>query len=320
MKKVGIIGASGYTGHELCKLLSKHKKVDLCVVNSQSFPGKKIRHVYPDEKTDLQYTGLTMDEVNRKDLDVVFLAQPPGHARVWVDALDESTKIVDLSADYRFADEETFRNVYGFDRGPKVATYGLPELFREKIKKAHLVANPGCYATACILAGLPIQKKARYAVFDCKSGWSGAGRESAYAKNPGMLKENLIAYKIARHRHKYEVEQFLDTPISFTPHVLPFFRGLMCTAHIFMKETVDAYSVYESFYRNEPFVSIGKDAPQIRETVQTNSCKIGGFETDENGTLAVVSVLDNLQKGASGQAVQNMNLMLGFSEREGLKT
>lgn len=215
--------------------------------------------------------------------------------------------MIDLSADFRFK-----------------AVYGLPELFKEQIQNTTLVANPGCYVTACILAAYPIQDFAEYIIFDCKSGWSGAGRESEYAKDPTLLKENLIPYKITKHRHKYEIEQFIKTKLSFTPHVFDAFQGMLCTVHIILKKdaqknltTEKIQEMYKEFYKHAPFVKITEKIPTVRDTQKTNLCLIGGFEMDENGQLVIISSIDNLLKGAAGQAVQNMNIMFNFEESEG---
>jgi N-acetyl-gamma-glutamyl-phosphate reductase len=234
-------------------------------------------------------------------------------------------KIIDLSADYRFEDPLEYEKIYGIrhiDKKRK-AVYGLPELFREQIKKADLIANPGCYVTASILATLPIQKYADYIVFDCKSGFSGAGKEPSYVNDPKNYTDNVIPYKLTKHRHKYEIQQFIKTKLSFTPQVVPFFRGMLCVAHILLKKGMSpekARELYKHFYRNHPFVKIVDKIPEIKDTQNNNYCFIGGFEIDENNQLVVVSTIDNLLKGASGQAVQNMNLMLGFKEDEGLRT
>ena len=321
-RKAGIIGASGYAGFELIKILSRHKGVSLDVLNSRTFAGKTVSSLYPKFKDNrLKFTDFSAEAINELGLDVLFMATPNGEAMKRVPQL--TAKVVDLSADYRFRDRKQFERIYGIPHSDATkAVYGLPELYRQQIKKARLVANPGCYATASILAGLPIQEHARYIVFDCKSGYSGAGRESVYAKDSSLLDENIVAYKLTRHRHKYEIEQFIQSPLSFTPHVLPAFRGLMCTAHILLKKKLTPEAVkamYKRYYAGEKFVKVVDHIPDIREVQNTNECRIGGFEIDENDQLAVVAVEDNLLKGASGQAVQNMNLMLGFKEDEGLR-
>ena len=322
MANIGIIGASGYTGYELIKLLKKHEGVELKVLNSKSYAGKKIVDLYPDfEDPELKFTNFTDVEINGAKIDLMFLAVPHTKAMKLVPWLN--TKVIDLSADYRFKEHEKFESVYSVQHEDKKtkAIYGLPELFKDKIKKAKAVANPGCYATACILATYPIQKLAKFIVYDCKSGWSGAGKKSAYAEDPSIIKDNLHAYKLTKHRHKYEIEQFIKTKISFTPHVIDTFQGMMCTAHILLKKQQDPEQIkhqFKVFYHGHPFVKIVDKIPEIKDVQKTNQCHIGGFEIDENNQLVIVSVIDNLLKGASGQAVQNMNLMLGFREDEGL--
>lgn len=323
LKKIGIIGASGYTGHELIKILKNHKSVEIKVLNSRSFAGKKVSELYPDYTGDEVYTDYSNDEINKMGLSLVFLALPNGLAMQTIPALDKKIKIVDLSADYRFKDLKKFEEVYGIKPTyeKNKAVYGLPELFRDKIKKSKLTANPGCYVTASILGTFPIQKYAKYIVLDCKSGWSGAGKESEYAKDENIIKDNIVPYKLTKHRHKYEIEQFIKTKLSFTPHVIDTFQGMMCTSHILLKKDIkkeEIIEMYKEFYKDSPFVKIIDGIPQIKHTQKTNHCHIGGFEIDENNQLVIISTIDNLIKGASGQAVQNMNLMLGFEENEGL--
>ncbi|MFH1641333.1 MAG: N-acetyl-gamma-glutamyl-phosphate reductase [Nanoarchaeota archaeon] len=323
MIRAGIIGASGITGYELTKLLKKHSDVELRLLNSASCEGKKVKDEYPEfEDDELTYNHLTEVQINGLGLDVIFLCVPHTKAMVLVPWL--KMKVIDLSADYRFKDAKEFEEVYGVahkDQGTK-AVYGLPELFKEKIKKAKVVANPGCYATACILASYPLQKLAKYIVFDCKSGYSGAGKNSVYAKDPRIIKDNIQAYKLTNHRHKYEVNQFIKAKISFTPHVLDTYQGIMCTAHILLKKNQDAEEIknlFKTFYFDHPFVEIVDNIPDLHDIQKTNKCLIGGFEIDENNQLVIVSVLDNLIKGAVGQAVQNMNLMFGIDETTGFK-
>jgi N-acetyl-gamma-glutamyl-phosphate reductase len=306
-KRVGIIGASGYAGHELTKLLTGRKDVEVKVLNSRSYAGRKVRDLYTDYAGDEAYTGYSFDKINSLGLDLVFLALPHGQSAAAVMQLDPQTRIIDLSADYRFSKE---------------AVYGLPELFSKQIKTARIVANPGCYATAAILSAYPVQEHAGHIIFDCKSGWSGAGRDSEYARDATIAKDDLIPYHLTRHRHKYEIEQFVKTKVSFTPHILDTFRGILCTAHILLKDDITAAevaSVYQTFYQDHPFVRVSPGVPRLSDTQGSNFCNIGGFEIDESNQLVVVSTIDNLLKGAAGQAVQNMNLMLGFGETVGLK-
>jgi N-acetyl-gamma-glutamyl-phosphate reductase len=319
MKKVGVLGASGYTGYELIKLLGRHKGVELVVLNSESHAGRAVSELYPDFSGQLSFTGYSVEEVNSMNLDLVFLALPHTVSMRIVPRLE--ARIVDLSADYRFKDYREYERVYGVEHkdSQREAVYGLPELYRREIRKARLVANPGCYATACLLASLPINDCADYIVFDCKSGYSGAGKNSVYARNPNAIKDNLVAYSLTRHRHVWEMRQFLRPRVGFTPHVVGCFRGLMATVHVALGGGADAKEAFDGFFGGEPFVRIVERAPELRDAQNTNYCFIGGFEKDDNNRLVVVSVLDNLLKGAAGQAVQNMNLMLGFPETEGLK-
>ena len=304
--KAGIIGASGYTGYELIKILARHRKVELSFLNSRSHEGKTVKSAYRDfHDGNLKFTNFDLDEINKLNVDVVFIALPHGEAINIVPKL--KSKVIDLSADYRFSAN---------------AVYGLPELFRKQIKNAMLVANPGCYATASILAALPLQKISGRIIFDCKSGYSGAGIKPTFVNQKENYSDNIIPYNITSHRHKYEIQQFIKAKVSFTPHVIPTFRGLMCTMHAILNKKSSnekIKKIYQDFYKNEPFVKIMDKIPDLHDVQNNNCCCLGGFEIDENNQLVVISVIDNLLKGASGQAVQNMNIMFGLDEREGLK-
>ena len=320
--KAGILGASGYAGYELIKILSKHPKVALAVLNSKSHAGKTVKSVYNDFfDSKLKFTNVDLKDLN--SLDVVFLAVPNGTAMQIAPKL--KCKVIDLSADYRYQNKPVYEKTYGIRHIDKNANavYGLPELFREKIKKAKVIGNPGCYATASILSALPMQKYCRHIIFDCKSGYSGAGVKPTYVNDPKHYTDNIIAYKISSHRHKPEIEQFIKNKVSFTPHVIPTFRGIMCTMHAILKKKMDSNkikSIYKNYYKKEPFIKILEERiPELHDVQNTNYCCIGGFEIDGNNQLVVVTTIDNLLKGAAGQAVQNMNIMFGFDEREGLK-
>jgi N-acetyl-gamma-glutamyl-phosphate reductase len=318
--KAGIIGASGYAGYELIKILKKHPKVDLKILNSRTYANKTVKSVYKEFKDPkLKFTDASLIEINM--LDIVFLAVPNTVAMALVPKL--KCKVIDLGADYRFSNKKTFERVYKekhTDKDTK-AVYGLPELFKGNIKKAKVIGNPGCYATASILAGLPIQKLAKNIIFDCKSGYSGAGNKKTYVNNPKNYTDNIIPYKLTNHRHKAEIGQFVKSNVSFTPHVIPTFRGLMCTMHVILhkKLSIDQIkTMYKNCYKNQHFVKVVDKIPDLHDVQNSNYCYIGGFEIDDNNQLVVVSVIDNLIKGASGQAVQNMNIMFGFEESEGL--
>jgi N-acetyl-gamma-glutamyl-phosphate reductase len=306
-KKIAIIGASGYTGGELIKLLLPRSNVELVCFNSDSHAGRRVQELYPDADPSLVFTGHTLETINNLAPDLTFLCQGDGYAAVNAGKL--AGRVIDLSRDLRFQ---------------AGAVYGLPEIFRAEIVHARIVANPGCYATACILGALPCVQNgwAERVIFDCKSGYSGAGRLPSYLNNPGNYTDNIMAYQISAHPHRSEIQRGLNfEKISFTPHVLPVFRGIMVTVHIVLAKKItgdEVRALYQEAYAREPFVKILDRLPELHDTQQTNYCCLGGFEVDDTGRLAVVATIDNLIKGASGQAVQNMNLMLGFPETEGL--
>ena len=256
------------------------------------------------------------------DPDLVFLAVPHTAAMKIVPKL--KTKVIDLSADYRFTDFSVYEKVYGVKHTDKrKAVFGLPELFRKEIKEAQLVANPGCFVTAAILAAAPLNQSngIQQIIFDCKTGVSGAGHRNSDVNNFNNLSENVIPYKLIEHRHSFEIQQFIKHKTSFTPHVVPVVRGILCTAHILFKNYVDPkeiQAVYEKFYKDEPFVQVIESLPELHAVQNTNKCHIGGFEIEGN-RLVVLSSIDNLTKGASTQAIQNRNLMLGFGETKGLE-
>jgi N-acetyl-gamma-glutamyl-phosphate reductase len=324
MKRVGIIGASGYTGRELVRILLSHGGVKICMLNSETYSGKKYTSLYKDKIfKGLTFSNYSIDEINNLDLDLVFLAVPNGEAMKIVPKLN--CKIIDLSADYRFKNKKVYEKAYGIkhlDKKTK-ATYGLPELFRKEIKKALVVGNPGCYVTSCILGAYPLVKNKLISrvIFDSKSGYSGAGKKIGFTNDPKNFTDNILPYNITAHRHKYEIEEYIKTKVSFTPHVLPTFRGILSTVHAILKKGTTAEKIrktYDLFYKGEEFVKIVDGYPNLHAVQNTNLCRIGGFEIDESNQLVILSTIDNLIKGASGQAVQNMNLMLGFRETEGL--
>ncbi|MBI5366596.1 MAG: N-acetyl-gamma-glutamyl-phosphate reductase [Planctomycetes bacterium] len=307
--RIGIVGASGYTGFELIRLLAAHPQVELAALHSASMAGRPVRDLYPDFTGDHRFAELSVEELDRRGLDLVFLAMPDGYARAAAPRLAARMRVVDLSRDFR-ADADV--------------VYGLPEFFRERIRGARLVANPGCYVTSCLLAARPLVAAGlvRHAIFDAKSGWSGAGRTPSYTNDPKNHAGNLIPYKLTQHKHVEEIRRFLETQVSFTPHVLPLFRGILTTAHLLLArpaEAARARAVVAAAYAGERFVQVLDRVPELRDSQGTNRCALGGFEADDTGRLVVISTIDNLLKGASGQAVQNMNLMLGLDEGMGLE-
>ena len=306
-KKIAIIGARGYTGGELIKLLACRPDIELVCLNSEGHAGQLIRDVHPECGGDLVFTDYPIAEINAMKPELVFLCMADGFAAATAGKLDG--RIIDLSRDLRFTNG---------------AIYGLPEIFRAEIARTRIVANPGCFATACILGALPVVRNglAERIIFDCKSGFSGAGKTPSYRNDPKNISDNILAYKISDHPHRAEIIRGLEfASVSFTPHVLPVFRGIMATIHVILNRKIsdgEIRAMYEKAYAPEPFVKILDRLPELRDVRLTNYCCLGGFEIDDTGRLVVVATIDNLLKGASGQAVQNMNLMLGLPETEGL--
>jgi len=333
MVKVAIVGATGYTGEELVKILSQHKDVKITSLSAIIDKPTKISELFPllKGKCNVVCKELDIDEVT-KSCDCVFLALPHKVSMQFAPIfLKAGKKVIDLSADYRLP-EDLYKIWYGEEQKDKdnlkKAVYGLPELYREKIKKASLIANPGCYPTSVILASAPLvscKLVKKEIIADSKSGVTGAGRKADIALSFGEVNENLKAYKINAHQHKPEINQELSKlagskiDVIFCPHLVPMQRGILSTVYFKLKKKIEKkelIAVYKRFYKNEPFVRISNSLPQIRDVAETNFCNIGLSVTGD--TLIVISCIDNLLKGAAGQAVQNFNLMYGFKEREGL--
>jgi|Deesub1362A_J573_1020465.scaffolds.fasta_scaffold00559_8 N-acetyl-gamma-glutamyl-phosphate reductase len=325
--KVGVVGASGYTGSELLRILALHPEVDVVAASSRRYEGMEIwkqhrflKGFYSDLKfcyPDLKYF---------EECDVVFTAVPHGEAMEYVPQfLDVGIKVVDLSADYRL-DRVTYERVYGKKhKDYREAVYGLTELHRDEIKNANLVANPGCYPTCTVLAVAPLAKMEliESVVFDCKSGITGAGEKPTSFTHYPTLHESVNPYKVIEHRHYYEMVQELtrfqgDIKISFTPQVFPGSRGILTTAHVFLsgelsKREIEA--IYNDFYSECYFIRL-QDEVGLNQVRGSNFCDIAIYPTSER--VVVVAAIDNLVKGASGQAVQNMNVMMGLDETLGL--
>ncbi len=338
MLKVGIIGASGYTGEELARLLSNHSGVELTVATSRQFAGKDMGEVFPNLRN---LVNITLENVGFDDLedraDLFFTAVPHQTAMDIVPGLlAAGKKVVDLSADFRIADAAVYEEWYQSHSAPEIlsqAVYGLPELKRDEIMKTDLVANPGCYPTSIILGLAPLLKAglvdAETIIADSKSGTSGAGRAALVGSLYCEVADGFKAYKVAEHRHTPEIEQEISgmagkkVVISFTPHLVPMSRGILSTVYAGLVEGVNAARVadtYADYYRDEKFVRLCPTGafPATQYVRGSNFCDIG-FKVDQRtGRIVIVSAIDNLVKGASGQAVQNMNLMCGFDEAEGL--
>ena len=338
MIKVGIFGGSGYTGQELMRLLLGHPEAKVVAATSRRFAGMPVAEVYPvlAGRTDLTYTN-DPPEAIASLVDFVFLALPHGVsmniAPLFVRA---GRKVVDLSADFRIRDAASYETWYGPHTASGLlpeAVYGLPELHRDQIGKTSLTANPGCYPTSIILGLAPVLKSRwidpASVIADSKSGVSGAGREPSIGSLFCEVDGGFKAYKVGNHRHTPEIEQELgllagrEMKISFTPHLLPVKRGILSTLYAKLEKDVTAEevtSLYRDFYRDEPFIRVCRTGqfPNLSSVVGSNFCDIGAAVDKRTGRLIVVSVIDNLVKGASGQAIQNMNLMSGLPEATGL--
>lgn len=337
---IAIVGSSGYTGGELYRLLINHPRVRVTSVTSEKSAGKPLTSIFPHLAglTDLVCEPLDPEAIAQKT-DFVFLALPHVTAQEAAFRFHQlGKKVVDLSADYRLAEpavyETWYEHCHQYPELLKSAVYGLPELHREKIKKALLVANPGCYPTSAILALAPLIKKGvvdlKSLIIDSKSGVSGAGRSPSLVHHYPEVNEGLMAYKIGTHRHTPEIEQELTllaghaVTISFTPHLIPMNRGILTTSYAALNTAADTgvvHTLYREFYRDEPFVRLlaPGEFPNVRNVRGSNFCDIGVYADRRTGRVVVVSAIDNLVKGASGQAIQNMNLMMGFHEMEGIK-
>ena len=330
-----VIGASGYAGAELLRLLAGHPDVKLVGAHDIKNIGQRVYEVHPNLRGLLNLTITKADYAKiGKRADAVFVATPHGVAMRFVPKLLKGkTRVIDLSADYRFDDPKVFERYYIKHESPEVkAVYGLPELYRAQIKKAKLVANPGCYPTAAILGLAPLLKKRlidpEHIVIDAKSGTSGAGTAPSEMLHHPTCATNLQAYLATSHRHGPEIDQELSKlagkPVKtcFTPHLIPIVRGILSTAHVFMRKRMTKgalLKIYRKFYRAEPFVRVLDELPQVSFVVGSNYCDIGVEPDERTGRLVVVSVIDNLIKGASGQAIQNMNLMFNLDEAKGLE-
>lgn len=340
MIKVGIVGASGYTGVELARLLCGCPDVKLTVATSRQYKGKKLAEVYPNLAglVDIVCEDLKTDELAKR-ADLFFTAVPHQTAMAIVpDLLKAGKKVVDLSADFRLHDPEVYEKWYQKHTAQEYlagAVYGLPELHREKITGTQLVANPGCYPTSVILGLAPLLKdgviESESIIVDSKSGASGAGRAAQTGTLFCEVTEGFKAYKVAAHRHTPEMEQEISklsqkkVVISFTPHLLPMSRGILSTIYAKLSKPIsdsEVHGLYEKFYEKEHFVRICEPGgfPATQFVRGSNYCDIGVKVDNRTGRLVILSAIDNLVKGAAGQAIQNMNIMCNLPETSGLLT
>ncbi len=336
--RVAIVGASGYTGAELVRLLVRHPGAEIGVLTADRKAGERFGTVFPHLAGAALPDLVALDRVDWDAVDVVFCGLPHGTTQDVIAALPSGLKVIDLSADFRLADPDTYARWYGHaHRAPelqKEAVYGLSELARDAIARARLVACPGCYPTAALLPLVPLIEAGGIVpediIIDAKSGVSGAGRGLKESTLFTEVGEGIHAYGVASHRHTPEIEQGLaraagrPVPVNFTPHLVPMNRGILSTIYVKLADgaTADGLrAMLAERYRGEPFVRVVPEGaqPATRHVRGSNHCLIGVFADRLAGRAIIVSVLDNLVKGASGQAVQNMNLICGFAETDGLE-
>jgi N-acetyl-gamma-glutamyl-phosphate reductase len=336
MLKVGIVGGTGYTGVELLRLLVMHPASELVTITSRSEAGRPVAELFPNLRGHVDLSFVAPDVGTLSGCDLVFFATPNGIAMQQVPALvDAGVRVIDLAADFRISDRSIWEHWYGMQHAcPErlaEAVYGLPELNREAVKQARLVANPGCYPTAVALGFLPLVEQdlieLDHLVADTKSGVSGAGRKASVAALMGEVGESFKAYAIPGHRHQPEIRQTLsqmaggDVGLTFVPHLVPMIRGIEATLYARLKQPeVDLQELFEERYRDEPFVDVmpAGSHPETRSVRGVNHCRIAVHRPLDGDVVVVSSVIDNLVKGAAGQAVQNMNLMFGLEENTGL--
>ena len=338
MIKAGIIGATGYAGAELCRLLFAHPDVEIAAVSSVSFEGQALSEIYPAYRGFLDNVCTTQEAVIEA-ADVVFAALPHGLSEPLAEECRKKGRIfIDLGADFRLESEESYRAWYGLSYAypelHKEVVYGLPELFRSEIKGKTIVANPGCYTTAVPLVLVPALRagliESHGIIADCKSGVTGAGRGLSQTTHFADLNEGFAAYKVATHRHTPEIEQTLtrcvgeEIKLTFVPHLLPINRGILATCYATLKPGVTEEQLretYEATYAGEFFVRLlpkGRTA-DVKAVRCSNFCDISLHTDEHTGTFIAISTLDNMVKGAAGQAIQNMNILCGLEESAGLQ-
>ncbi|MEE1224922.1 MAG: N-acetyl-gamma-glutamyl-phosphate reductase [Clostridia bacterium] len=338
MIKAAVLGATGYAGIELVRLLTNHPEVSIEVLGSQSFSGQKISDVYPNLKGILDKECESVDIDKVAECDVAFTALPHGASKdVIPSIIEKGVKVIDLSGDFRYDDIKVYEKWYGQEHSSpellKESVYGMPELYRDKIKGARLIGNPGCYTTCSILGAYPLLKSgignSENIIIDAKSGVTGAGRGLSQQVHFCECTENMKAYKVATHRHTSEIEQELshaagcEVMVSFTPHLIPLKRGIVSTIYINLNKkctTEELVNMYKEFYKDEYFVRVKNvgELPESKHVAGSNFIDIGIVVDERLNRAVVVSSLDNIVKGAAGQALQNMNILFGFDEKTAL--
>lgn len=334
--RVGIVGGTGYTGVELLRLLARHPEVELAAITSRGDAGRPVSDMFPSLRGHVDLAFSDPAQAGLEQCDAVFFATPNGIAMQQVPALfDAGVKVIDLAADFRLKDEASWEKWYGMPHACpgvlKTAVYGLPEVNREQVKSAQLVANPGCYPTAVQLGFIPLIEAGvvdrASLIADAKSGVSGAGRKAEVHTLFAEAGDNFKAYGVPGHRHLPEIRQGLaavageDVGLTFVPHLTPLIRGIHATLYARLTKDCDLQALFENRYRGERFVDVlpAGSHPETRSVRASNNCRIAVHRPQGGDTVVVLSVIDNLVKGAAGQAVQNMNLMFGFAESCGLE-
>ena len=334
--KVAIVGASGYTGSELVRFLIHHSHVEIKMITSESHTGKPFSDLHPQFLNQLDLLLASAENIENEALDVVFLALPHGVSMKFVQQWkDKDFMIVDLSGDFRLSSPAVYTKWYqkehSFAEGFKSAVYGLPELHKEAIQGSRLTANPGCYPTGSILALAPLVRDEivhqNSIIIDAKSGITGAGIKPSNTSHFSNVNENFQAYGLKTHRHTIEVEEQLgllaetQIKLQFTPHLLPVDRGILTTAYASPSRSIseeEVKALYKNFYANDPFIRIKESLPSIKDVRGSNFCDIYPVLDERTNRIIVISVIDNLVKGAAGQAIHNMNLMADLPETTGL--
>jgi N-acetyl-gamma-glutamyl-phosphate reductase len=327
---VAVFGAAGFAGALAAQLLWRHPSFELTAVTARSDVGRRLDDLYPHHRVPLTLEELVLDR-HTADLDAAVLAYPHGAAAPVVASLrDRGVRVVDLSADFRLRDAAVYEEWYRAHEAPELlgdAVYGVPELgYRDALRGADIVANPGCYPTATLLALAPLARAGviRDVVIDAKSGVSGAGRAATEKTHFVTVDENVMAYGVPRHRHTPEIEQELaalgaDVRVTFTAHLLPLDQGELVSCYVTVADDgIDLDRLYIDAYDGEPFVEIAGAPPGVRDVRETNLCRISVHRDERTGRVIVFSAIDNLWKGAASQAVQNLNLMFGRPEGEGI--
>ena len=323
--RVAVVGASGFAGALAAHIVQRHPRLELTAVTARSEAGRRLDHLYPRYRVPLELESYDANRVAER-AEAAIVGYPHGAAAPVVEDLRQrGLKVVDLSADFRLA-QELYERYYQPHEAPALideAVYGLTELHRDEVRNAELVAAPGCYPTAALLALAPLREVTRDAVVDAKSGVSGAGREATGTTHFVSVDENVNPYGVEGHRHRAELEQELGgAPITFTPHLLPLDQGLLASCYVTPSRELSRDEVAELFraaYEGEPFVEVAESPPGVRDVRDTNICRVHATVEPATGRVLAFAAIDNLWKGAAGQAVQDLNLMLGLPEEEGLR-